>query len=857
MNPPVAESHSVSAAAEPRPSLMKRLRERLRNRPDSEHEMTPNRLVFAGSVILYLLVASWLGSEDAYTMLLGTTEAFAIYFVVALAIFAHIVWKPGVSKVRRLVAMVADFAMMSFAAIEGGIASGLFYPFYLWTIFGNGFRFGIPYLFAAMLVGNIGFLSVIVGTGIWRDHLGLSIALSLCLVMLPLYAGKLIKKLSEAKEQAEQANRAKGAFLASVSHELRTPLNAVIGLGDLLRSQIRDPEQRHMVQTIVDAGKTLLNRINSILDFSRIEAGKMPTNIADIDFYREMRRVESMLSVQAEAKSIAFNIHIAARTPRYLRCDFGHIEQVLLNLGANAIKFTSQGHVIVTVDAVNKEGAAPRLRFEVADTGIGIAPAAQARIFDAFSQADSSILDRFGGTGLGLAISKQLVMLMNGDIGIESEPGKGSTFWFEIDTTLSSSAEESTPVHIDPITVFTRDAGLSLAIRALGHAPVEIPSAEQLLDAMRANADNALAAVVVLDQTAIEPEELDDVLSTLHTSGARIIAVAAEECPVPVAVRRDCVASVGRPVQVQDLRNALDLAAIKSSAQADDALLVPQIGRGRSLSILVAEDNGTNQMVIAKILERAGHRATIVGNGQAALDSLREDSFDLVLMDVNMPVLNGIEATKLHRFATVGMPQVPIVALTADATSEAVARCAEAGMNAYATKPIEPAKLIEIIEQVMAESGAEVPAKNAPMPEEYRAADSDESDVVDSNKIEDLENLGGRRFVAELAAQFASDSERLLDQLRIASATGDVHGFRDTLHALRSCAANVGATGVFRTCLALRAIAEQEFAVESERKISGLEDEVQRALNALSLYVARNEAGDEAGEDDLPLRAAG
>lgn len=839
---------------EPHLSPIQRLRQRLRSRPDSEHEMTPNRMIFAGSVVTYLLVATWLGSEDAHAMLLGTASGFAIYFVVSLGIFAHIVWKPGASKARRLFAMVSDFTMISYAAAVGGIATGFFYPFYLWTIFGNGFRFGIPFLHAAMLVGNIGFISVIAATGIWRDHLGLSIALSLCLVMLPLYAGKLIKKLSEAKEQAEQANRAKGAFLASVSHELRTPLNAVIGLGDLLRNQIGDPEQRKMVRTIADAGRTLLNLINSILDFSRIEAGKMPIHISDVDFYPEMRRVESLLTVPAAAKSIAFNVHISARTPRRIRCDFGHIEQVLVNLCANAIKFTSSGHVVVTVDTVHADDERLRLRFEVADTGIGIAPSAQKQIFEAFAQADSTILDRFGGTGLGLAISKQLVMLMNGEVGLESELGKGSTFWFEIETTPLPCEPAALP-DLPPIQVFTRDAELARAVRDLGFRPATVTAVGELLAAAHED-ESGSPPIAIVDCAAIGAGQLDETLAALRGCGARVLLVGdtAGVSLADVFARRDSLTSLVRPVHPADLRNALELAALKSGSMTEDSLLAPQAPASRrSLSVLVAEDNGTNQMVIGKILERAGHRATIVNNGQEALDALREGAFDLVLMDVNMPVLNGIEATKLHRFATVGLPQVPIVALTADATADAVARCEEAGMNAYATKPIEPAKLIEIIDRVTSEVASADEAAQKRVPAEFAFSDESTESPIDSSKLEDLENLGGRHFVAELAFQFSQDSENLLRQLRTAAAKGDVSSFREALHALRSCAANVGATRVFQFCLTLRSRNDNELRNHGEDGLRPLEEEVQRALANLAAHIAR----DEKAKDDVAYLAAG
>jgi two-component system, sensor histidine kinase RpfC len=394
-------------------------------------------MVFTGSVILYLLLATRTGDAAAAAILQATYEAFA--------------------GRRRLCAMASDFGMISYAAAAGGIGTGFFYPFYLWTVFGNGFRFGVPYLYAAMIMANAGFLAVLYTTGTWRQYPGLSIALFACLIMLPLYAAKLIRKLSEAKRHAEEANRAKSAFLASVSHEVRTPLNAIIGLGDLLHDQLRNPERRHMVSTIVNSGRSLLTLIKSILDFSRIEAGRMPSKVVQTDLYVAIGQLKAMLAAQAMSQALTLGVHITARTPAHILADYRHIEQILINLAANAIKFTEKGFVVVTVDAIQQQGERIRLRFEISDTGIGIPADAQDRIFESFVQADATIIDRYGGTGLGLAISKQLVNLLNGRMGLESAVGKGSTFWFEVDVTSISADDERSEISETTAVLFSRD----------------------------------------------------------------------------------------------------------------------------------------------------------------------------------------------------------------------------------------------------------------------------------------------------------------------------------------------------------------------------------------------------------------
>lgn len=843
-----------------RSPLLAKIASTLRSRPDSEHEMVINRLVISLLIAAYFIITLLLGQSVRGEL----QVAAVVYISLSVAFFVHIVARPQPSVPRRVLAILVDLGALSWGLHVGDEVMAVFYPIYLWVIFGNGFRLGLKYLFFATAVSVVGFSVVVATTDYWFSHLQLAIGLLIGLIVLPLYAATLIRKLSAARQQAEEASRAKTLFLASVSHELRTPLNAVIGFSDLLQDTLLDSEQRDMTRTIGTAGRSLLNLINSILDFSRIEAGSMPVNIVDFDLYALMADVRAMLAVQAQAKGLRLSFHITPRAPQWVRGDKRHLEEILVNLTANAVKFTETGYVTICVDAVERDGGKSRLRFEVVDTGIGIALEAQARIFESFTQADETIIDRFGGTGLGLAIVKQLVELLGGRIGVDSTPGSGSTFWFEIDVEEKAAASAEEPSMAGPLVLLTSDERAGERVDALGidHRLARTPAeAVELLDALAKEGIRQRIAVVDERRMPTEAEAIALLGDDLARTPALVLLTDRAPEALPRGSRSIFVTTLAPEFDRAALTTALRIADRRQRLDERGGELKRLLSRNRRrLTILVAEDNRTNQKVIAKILERAGHDLQIVDNGEAALDALNEREFDLVFMDINMPVMNGLDATKLFRFASLGGKRVPIVALTADATAEVRVRCEEAGMDACVTKPVEPSRLLEVIDELVPPSAAE--------PRDAAASPSTVADIsshprfrpggataIDVQTLDDLRELGGPGFVGELVTQFIGDAPAVLRDLAATVAGCDAQSFRDQIHALRSAAANVGAQGIYDLCLTWRQIGINELSSKGEEHVRRLKDEFERVGAAFREYLAEidpNRAAETS--EDAPRR---
>ena len=413
-----------------------RLNKNIKKTGDSEPEQAKIRLAVAPLIIMYIS-SPWGGDESFSTNFITIADlsitlasSMAISFsVCSIAIFMAIILNPVPSPLRRVLGVAVDTITLSVLMLYSGDGSVPLFFIYLWVILGNGFRYGVKYLYISQAFCIVNFLTVILMSDYWEVHKSYGVTLLLMLFILPLYASFLIKKLYSAIEIAKDASVAKSRFLANMSHELRTPLNGVIGMSELLRETKLNYEQKELVGVMHSSANILLNLIENILDISKIEAGKVLLEEKEFDLHSLVNSVIYTLSPMSETKNLSVTYNFDSNTPFALKGDPQHIRQVLINLVSNAIKFTKEGSVILSVKSTSESLERKTIiRFEIIDTGIGISEKMKDRIFDNFTQADVSTNRSFGGTGLGTTISKELVELMDGKIGLKSELHKGSIF---------------------------------------------------------------------------------------------------------------------------------------------------------------------------------------------------------------------------------------------------------------------------------------------------------------------------------------------------------------------------------------------------------------------------------------------
>ncbi|MGN6185536.1 MAG: response regulator [Thermoanaerobaculia bacterium] len=656
------------------------------------------------------------------------------------------------------------------------------------------------------------------------------------------YRRGIEEELSRTRDAALQSARAKSEFLANVSHEVRTPLNGVLGMTDFLLATKLAPEQREYAELIRSSAENLLAIVNDVLDLSRVEAGKLTIEPIDFDLDELLDSVSEQFAARAAAKRLKLRVHIDLNVVRLLRGDSLRIRQVLFNLVGNAVKFTDRGEITISVLQSAHDETSVKLRFVVADTGIGIPEPVQSRLFTPFTQGDGTSTRKYGGSGLGLAVSKGLTAAMGGDIGVMSVAGAGSTFWFEVPLAKQNEAQAAAVNRWDlsahrALLVDADETHRTIIARQLASSQIgldEAIDAHAGLEAARSRRYDVIVFSMRLgDQDGLAFARA--IRGDTTNARTRLLLLTS------FGRRRhdfDAFRSAGIDAfLLEPIRRAQLCDTVARMLESEPAIVPPSIDAqpAARARVLLVEDNTVNQVVALGQLQRLGHECVVASSGLHALDVLKGAAFDIVLMDIQMPDIDGYEATRRIRELPGAVAKIPIVAITAHAMPGEREKCLAAGMNDYLPKPVSLTQLGAAIRLwASKDSESQVVAPDI--------MEQDDPYVLDRERVSSFLAINRTQdgFLEGLVKMFREDVPSRLDALRAAASIGDANEVAFVAHALKSSCGSVGAKRMHAVATALEEAAQMNRLEGAAASIEQLAAEFKRAIVAFHGIVRRS-----------------
>jgi two-component system, sensor histidine kinase RpfC len=754
------------------------------------------RFGMLAAMTLFALLAYW-HDRSLSAPLLTATIVFTGLSAVGLYFWARLLsgtrensrWRIG----QRVASICVDNISITLPLYLGGETLVGLYGVYLWIIIGYGIRYGLPYLYGNLSASLLGFLVVTQSSPFWLANPSLSIGLGIALLVVPIYSSFLIKRLHTAVRQAHAAYAAKSDFIAKVSHELRTPLHGIIAINDLLSRTSATSQQKEMIRIISVSSNTLLDLINRILDISKFEDGTVALHREVMDLHVVVGETLSILWPQAYQKGLDLRAFIDTTLENHLVGSPRQLQEILINILGNSLKFTERGSVSLRVLSVTPTKRSVGVKIEIQDTGPGIEKDHLARIFEPFYQADDSLTRKHGGTGLGTAIARELVRLMDGEITFESERGIGTTVAIVLEFDTAPRPENLATIY--PIEVMVASNAqvansLNRELAAFGARVIR----QDVASLPNENTSSAFPLAIFVDA-----EDTSAVIEKLRTFYRRNFP------HTMIPVFKVCDSTENFVNQTDDsngvvslgdgsstLERALNLA---TSLRKEYSVQVQDGAKAQTINVLVAEDNATNQTIARLALAEAGYGCTIVNNGEEALEQLASDKFDIAIIDMHMPGMDGLEVARIYNFSHHDpASRIPLVMITADNRPEVMADADLIGVSKFLVKPIKPSSFIETITSL-------VVAQNSQARSNDKINDTDgvsddtvwATELINEEIVKELLSYMDNDEKESFFCEFVEDARGYIERFSNIDSSQDLDRLRDEMHALCGAARTVGA----------------------------------------------------------------